>query len=74
MDDLEKLAGQLQEIGFSQTEAAYYKKLYTAGESSVPQRLKILCEKRRAALDEIHRLESQIIRMDTMRNDIRNKK
>lgn len=49
MDDLEKLAGQLQEIGFSQKEAVYYKKLYTAGESSVPQRLKILCEKRRAA-------------------------
>lgn len=74
MDNLEKLAGQLQEMGFSKTETAYYLKLLTAGECSDPERLRILGDKRKAALDEIHRLESRIISMDTMRNDIRNKK
>ena len=63
MDDLEKLEGKLREIGFTKTETAYYLKLFN-----------ILGDKRKAALDEIHRLESKIISMDTMRNDIRNKK
>ncbi len=66
--------GQLQEMGFSKAEAAYYLKLFSAGECSNPERLRILGEKRKAALDEIHRLESAIMSMDTMRNDIRNKK
>ena len=74
MDDLEKLEGKLREIGFSKTETAYYLKLFNAGECSDPERLRILGDKRKAALDEIHRLESKIISMDTMRNDIRNKK
>ena len=74
MDETEKLAGQLQEMGFSKAEAAYYLKLFSAGECSNPERLRILGAKRKTALDEIHRLESAIMSMDTMRNDIRNKK
>ena len=74
MDDLEKQEGKLREIGFTKTETAYYLKLFNAGECSDPERLRILGDKRKAALDEIHRLESKIISMDTMRNDIRNKK
>lgn len=68
MDDLEKLEGKLREIGFSKTETAYYLKLFNAGECSDPERLRILGDKRKAALDEIHRLESKIISMDTVRS------
>ena len=68
MDETEKMAGQLREMGFSKAEAAYYLKLLSA------ERLRILGAKRKTALDEIHRLESAIMSMDTMRNDIRNKK
>ena len=74
MDELDKLAGQLGEKGFSKQETAYYLKLLTAGEGSDPERLRILCEKRTAVLDEIHRLEHRIISMDTLRNEIRNKR
>ena len=48
MADLDKLAGQLGEMGFSKQETAYYLKLLTAGEGSDPERLRILCEKRTA--------------------------
>ena len=74
MDETEKMAGQLREMGFSKPEAAYYLKLLSAGECSNSERLRILGAKRKTALDEIHRLESAIMSMDTMRNDIRNKK
>ena len=74
MNELEKLAEQLREMGFSKTETIYYLKLLTAGECSDLERLRMLGDKRKSALEEIHRLESMIISMDTLRNDIRNKK
>ena len=64
----------LDVYAFSKTETIYYLKLLTAGECSDLERLRMLGDKRKSALEEIHRLESMIISMDTLRNDIRNKK
>lgn len=71
MESLNKFAAPLREMGFSKEEIAHYLKLTDAGECSCPERLRMLCEKRRKMLDKIHRLEEQIARMDLMMHEIR---
>ena len=70
--DLEKLSTvmTLRELGFTAPEAKAYLLLleqpHTEG-----QRLRILEEKRFAALDEIHSKERQLQRLDYLRHEIR---
>lgn len=73
MENLDKLAVQLKEMGFSEKETEYFMKLSAAGDCSCPERLRILGDKRKETLDEIHRLEGQITSMDFMRHEIRTK-
>lgn len=68
---MSELAAQLQDVGFSEAEIEQYLKLAAAGECSCPVRLRMLMDKRKETLDEIHRLEGHIIGMDTMKHEIR---
>lgn len=70
MDNLEK---QLRDMGFTEDEIQYYRKLTAAGECSTPQRLRMLMDKRKEALAEIHKLEENITDMDRLRQKIRKK-
>ncbi len=71
MENLDELAERLRGFDFSEDEVAYYLKLSAAGWCSCPERLRMLMDKRKETLDEIHRLEGQIFSMDTMRHEIR---
>lgn len=73
MENLDDLAERLREFDFSEDEISYYLKLSAAGRCSCPERLRMLTDKRRETLDEIHRLEEQIAGMDIMRHEIRKK-
>lgn len=71
--DLERLSMimTLHDIGFTDEEVESYMRLLLCGESTERERLKILDEKRFAALDEIHFREKQLERMDYLRHQIR---
>lgn len=71
MEHLDDLTDRLRGFDFSEEEIAHYLKLSAAGQCSCPERLRMLMDKRRAALDKVHRLEGQIAGMDTMRHEIR---
>mgnify|MGYP005768532897 CR=1 FL=1 len=67
----EFLRHQLQAIGFSEEEILYYFKLLAAGECSNLERLRMLGDKRKETLEQIHNLEQNVMEMDVMRNEIR---
>lgn len=71
--DLERLSTimTLHDIGFTTEEVEVYMWLLLEGELSVGQRLRMLEEKRSAALDEIHFKEHQLLRLDYLRHEIR---
>lgn len=71
--DLERLSTimTLHDIGFTSAEVEVYMRLLLEGESSGAQRLRMLEEKRSAALDEIHFKEHQLQRLDYLRHEIR---
>lgn len=71
--DLERLSTimTLHDIGFTSVEVEAYMRLLLEGERSGAQRLRMLEEKRSAALDEIHFKERQIQRLDYLRHEIR---
>lgn len=71
--DLERLSTimTLHDIGFTTEEVEVYMQLLMEGDSSAPQRLRMLEEKRNAALDEIHFKEQQLQRLDYLRHEIR---
>ena len=71
--DLERLSTimTLHDIGFTTEEVEVYMRLLLEGELSVGQRLRMLEEKRSAALDEIHFKEHQLQRLDYLRHEIR---
>lgn len=71
--DLERLGMvmTLHDIGFTNEEVETYMRLLLREESSEAECLKMLDEKRRMALDEIHFREKQLERMDYLRYQIR---
>lgn len=73
--DLERLSTimTLHDIGFTTEEVEAYMRLLLEGTSSTAQRLRMLEEKRSAALDAIHFQEHQLQRLDYLRHEIRKK-
>ena len=73
--DLERLSTimTLHDIGFTTEEVETYMRLLLEGEPSGARRLRMLEEKRSAALDEIHFKERQLQRLDYLRHEIRKK-
>lgn len=61
----------LHDIGFTSSEVEVYMRLLLDGKPSGTQRLRMLEEKRSAALDEIHFKERQLLRLDYLRHEIR---
>lgn len=70
--DLERLSTimTLHDIGFTTEEVEAYMRLLEQKDSCA-QRLRMLEEKRSAALDEIHFKEHQLQRLDYLRHEIR---
>ena len=70
--DLERLSTimTLHDIGFTTDEVEAYMRLLLEGAPSGTQRLRMLEEKRIAALDEIHFKEHQLQRLDYLRHEI----
>ena len=73
--DLERLSTimTLRDIGFSTEEVETYMRLLLEQRHTESQRLRMLEEKRRAALDEIHFKEHQLQRLDYLRHELRKK-
>lgn len=73
--DIERLSLilTLHDIGFEPAEAEHYMRLVLEGDSTAAQRMRILDQKRRGTLDEIHFREKQIDRLDYLRHEIRMK-
>ena len=71
--DLERLSTimTLHDIGFTKEETEAYMRLLLEGDGTCAQRLRMLEEKRSAALDEIHFKERQLQRLDYLRHEIR---
>ena len=61
----------LHDIGFSSREAETYMRLLLEGRPTETQRLAMLEKKRGAVLEEIHRKERQLQRLDYLRHEIR---
>lgn len=60
----------LHGIGFQKDEAEEYMHLLLKGEKTEKQRLSMLNQKRKEALDEVHFKEVQISRLDYLRHEI----
>lgn len=60
----------LHGIGFQKDEAEEYMHLLLKGEKTEKQRLSMLNQKRKEALDEVHFKEAQISRLDYLRHEI----
>lgn len=73
--DLERLSTimMLHDIGFTTEEVEVYMRLLLEQRHTEAQRLRMLEEKRRAALDEIHFKEHQLQRLDYLRHEIQKK-
>lgn len=71
--DLERLSTimPLHDIGFTVEEVEAYMRLLLEGDHTAAQWLRILLEKRSAALEEIHSKECQLQRLDYLRHEIR---
>ena len=72
--DIERLSTimTLHDIGFTTHEVETYMRLLLEQEGTDRARLRMLDEKRRAALDDIHFREKQLERMDYLRFKIEN--
>lgn len=70
--DLERLSliMTLHDIGFDSSEVETYMKLLLSADSTDDQRMRMLEEKRRQSLNEIHFREKQVERMDYLRYEI----
>ena len=71
--DLERLSTilTLHDLGFTTAEVETYMRLLLEQPNTEEQRLRMLEEKRTAALDEIHFKERQLQRLDYLRHEIR---
>ena len=73
--DLERLSliMTLHDIGFNAQEVETYMRLLLEGEHTGAQRMRMLGEKRKNTLDEIHFREKQLDRLDYLRHEIQKK-
>ena len=71
--DIERLSTimSLHVIGFTSQEVETYMRLLLEQEGTDRARLRMLDEKRRAALDDIHFREKQLERLDYLRHELR---
>lgn len=71
--DIERLSTimTLHDIGFTSREVETYMRLLVEQGGSDRARLRMLDEKRRAALDDIHFRERQLERLDYLRHELR---
>lgn len=71
--DIERLSMimALHDIGFSNIEVEAYMKLLLQKEDTQKERMEMLNELRKKALDEIHLRELKMMRMDYLRKEIR---
>lgn len=71
--DIERLSTimTLHDIGFTSQEVETYMRLLLEQEGTDRARLRMLDEKRRAALDDIHFREKQLERLDYLRHELR---
>ena len=71
--DIERLSTimTLHDIGFTSQEVETYMRLLLEQEGTGRTRLRMLDEKRRAALDDIHFREKQLERLDYLRHELR---
>ena len=70
-EDLQRLSLilTLHDIGFTSEEVETYMRLLLEAPEDSRERLRMLNEKRRAALDEIHFRERQLMRLDDLRHE-----
>lgn len=75
-EDLERLSTimTLHDIGFTADEVETYMRLLLEQPVSDRQRLRMMEEKRKATLDEIHFRERQLQRLDYLRHEIQKEK
>ena len=75
-EDLERLSTimTLHDIGFTADEVETYIRLLLEQPDSDRQRLRMMEEKRKATLDEIHFRERQLQRLDYLRHEIQQEK
>lgn len=75
-EDLERLSTimTLHDIGFTAEEVETYMRLLLEQPDSDRQRLRMMKEKRKATLDEIHFRERQLQRLDYLRHEIQKEK
>ena len=71
--DVERLSTimTLHDIGFTSQEVETYMRLLLEQKGTDRARLRMLDEKRRAALDDIHFREKQLERLDYLRHELR---
>lgn len=71
--DIERLSLvlTLYNAGFTGDEACQYMRLWLAGDSSAPERLQLLCNKRNLTLDAIHAQQQQLDRLDYLQYETR---
>ena len=71
--DLERLSliMTLHDVGFTAQEVEAYMSLVMEGKDTETQRMRMLSEKRKSTLDEIHFREKQLDRLDYLRYEIR---
>ena len=67
---VKKVMGAWHDIGFESSEIEIYMKLLLEKENSEDERLKILEDKRRNILDDIHLKEKQLNYLDYLRYNI----
>ena len=75
-EDLERLSTimTLHDIGFTAEEVENYMRLLLEQPDSDRKRLRMMEEKRKATLDEIHFRERQLQRLDYLRHEIQKEK
>ena len=75
-EDLERLSTvmTLHDVGFTAEEVETYMRLLLEQPDSGRQRLRMMEEKRKATLDEIHFHERQLQRLDYLRHELQKEK
>lgn len=64
----ERLTSSLRNMGFSEEEIEEYQKCSNKSSSSNAEQIRLITQCRKRTLEEIHRQEEQITRLDYLRN------
>ena len=66
----ERLMSSLRSMGFSEEEIEEYQKCSNRSSGSNEEQIRLITQCRKRTLDEIHRQEEQITRMDYLRKEL----